>query len=54
MYKMTLIEKIVYLLNNEYITSNHKELGRVFISKDGNKRFTNRDLIFSWDSLRVF
>lgn len=31
MYKMTLIEKIVYLLNNEYITSNHKELGRVFI-----------------------
>ena len=51
---MTLIDKINYLLSNGYIEQEHSTLIKTFTSPNGYIRFSLRDVIYSWDSLRVF
>lgn len=51
---MTLQEKITYLLDNGYTERLHPELIRTYTSSNGYIRFSLRDIILRWDSLRVF
>ena len=48
---MTLSEKIAYLLSNGYTAGVYGSLS--CYSKD-DKRFTTKDLITCWNSLRIF
>jgi len=51
---MTLNQKISYLLANGYVQQEHTQLIKTFTSPNGQIRFTIRDLMFRWDSLKVF
>ena len=51
---MTLVQKISYLKENGYIEESHTELIKTFTSKDKNRRFSLRDLIYRWNSLIIF
>lgn len=51
---MTLNQKITYLLANGYVQNDHAQLISTFTSSNGQIRFSLRDLIYSWDSLRIF
>lgn len=50
---MTLVEKIQYLLDNNY-TQEGEGLEVKYYSKDRTKKFTIRDLLHSWNSLQIF
>jgi hypothetical protein len=50
---MTLIQKMQYLLDNDY-SQEGEGLDIKFYSKDRTKRFTIRDLLQRWNSLRIF
>jgi hypothetical protein len=51
---MTILQKTTYLLDNGYIEQEHKELIKTFTSSNGYIRFSLRDIIYRWDSLRIF
>lgn len=51
---MTLNQKIKYLLDNGYVQNNHSELIKTFTSSDGQIKFSLRDIIYRWNSLRIF
>lgn len=51
---MTTKQKIDYLLANGYVEQDHSQLIKTFTSPNGQIRFSIRDIIFCWDSLRIF
>lgn len=46
--------KIDYLISNGFREELSPLLGRVFISKSNQVRFTISDITYRWESLRIF
>jgi hypothetical protein len=49
---MTLNDKIQYLLDNGYKSTNHPTLPR-YISPNGQRAYSLRDLVFCWESVII-
>ena len=55
LYPFTLLEdKINYLLDNGFREEESPLLGKVYISKSNQVRFTISDITNSWHTLRIF